>query len=67
MWKNYFKGILNSGKSANESAEFVEHSTDCKETYLLSQFTISYVHCSRFWTQFLLKHKNMQKQECEYD
>ena len=31
MWKDYFKGILNS---ANESAESVEHSIDCKENYL---------------------------------
>jgi len=31
MWKDYFKGILNS---ANGSAESVEHSIDCKENYL---------------------------------
>jgi len=29
-----FKGIFNSGNSANESAEFVEHRIDCKENYL---------------------------------
>ena len=34
MWKDYFKGILNSEKSANGSAESVEHSIDCKEKYL---------------------------------
>ena len=34
MWKDYFKGILNSENSANESAESVEHSIDCKENYL---------------------------------
>jgi len=26
MWKDYFKGILNSESSANESAESVDHS-----------------------------------------
>ena len=31
MWKDYFKGILNS---ANGSVESVEHSIDCKENYL---------------------------------
>ena len=31
MWKDYFKGILNSENSANGS---VEHSIDCKENYL---------------------------------
>jgi len=34
MWKDYFKGLLNSENSANESAEFVELSIDCKENYL---------------------------------
>jgi len=34
MWKGYFKGILNSENSANESAEFVEHSIDSKENNL---------------------------------
>jgi len=34
MWKDYFKGILNSENSANGSAESVEHSTECKENYL---------------------------------
>jgi len=34
MWKDYFKGILNSENSANESTESVEHSIDCKENYL---------------------------------
>ena len=34
IWKGYFKGILNSDNSANESAESVEHSIDCKENYL---------------------------------
>jgi len=34
MRKDYFKGILNSENSANESAESVEHSTDCKENKL---------------------------------
>jgi len=31
MWKDYFKGKLNS---ENGSAESVEHSIDCKENYL---------------------------------
>ena len=34
MWKDYFKGILNSENSGNGSAESVEHSIDCKESYL---------------------------------
>jgi len=34
MWKDYFKGILNSENFANVSAESVEHSIDCKENYL---------------------------------
>jgi len=34
MWKDNFKGILNSENSANGSAESVEHSIDCKENYL---------------------------------
>jgi len=34
MWKDYFKGILNSENSANGSAESVEHSIDCKENYM---------------------------------
>ena len=34
MWKDYFKEILNSESSANESAESVDHSIDCKENYL---------------------------------
>jgi len=34
MWKDYFKGILNSENSSNGSAESVEHSTDCKDNYL---------------------------------
>jgi len=34
MWKDYFKGILNSENFANGSAESVEHSTDCKENYM---------------------------------
>jgi len=34
MWKDYFKGILNSENSGNGSAESVEHSIDCKENYL---------------------------------
>ena len=34
MWKDYFKGILNSESSAYESAESVDHSIDCKENYL---------------------------------
>jgi len=34
MWKDYFKGILNSENSANGSAESVKHSIDCKENYL---------------------------------
>ena len=33
MWKDYFKGILNSENSGNRSAESVEHSIDCKENY----------------------------------
>ena len=34
MWKDYFKGILNSESSANGSVESVEHSTECKKNYL---------------------------------
>ena len=34
MWKDHFKGILNSENSANGSAESVEHSLGCKENYL---------------------------------
>jgi len=34
MWKDYYKIILDSDNSANESAEFVENSIDCKENYL---------------------------------
>ena len=34
MWKDYFKGILNSENSANGSAESVEHNIDSKENYL---------------------------------
>jgi len=34
MWKDYFNGILNSGNSANESTESVEHSIDCKGNYI---------------------------------
>ena len=34
MWKDYYKGILNSDNSANKSAEFVEHRIDCKGNYL---------------------------------
>jgi len=37
MWKDYFKEILNSDKSVDESAEFVEHSIDCKENYLCTE------------------------------
>ena len=45
MWKNYFKGILNSENCANESAESaesVEHTTDCKEKYLGLQMLMCY-------------------------
>jgi len=34
MWKDYFQGILNSENSANGSAESVELSIDCKNSYL---------------------------------
>jgi len=34
MWKDHYKIILDSDDSANESAEFVENSIDCKENYL---------------------------------
>jgi len=34
MWKDYFKGILNSENFANGPAESMEHSIDCKENYL---------------------------------
>jgi len=34
MWKDFFKGTLNSKNSANGSAESVEHSIDCKESYM---------------------------------
>ena len=36
MWKDYFKGILNSENSGNGSAESVEHSIDCKEKNILT-------------------------------
>jgi len=39
MWKDYFKGILNSENSANGSAESVEHSIDCRENYLRLEMT----------------------------
>jgi len=32
VWKDYFKGILNSENSANGSPESVEHSIDCMVT-----------------------------------
>ena len=38
MWKDYFKGILNSESSANES---VDHSIDCKENYLVSPSSLA--------------------------
>ena len=34
MWKDFFKGILNTENTANGSAESVEHSIDCKENYV---------------------------------
>jgi len=34
MWKDYFKGILNSENSANGSSESLKHSIDCKENYM---------------------------------
>jgi len=34
MWKDYSMEILHSESYDNQSAEFVEHSIDCKENYL---------------------------------
>jgi len=34
MWKDNFKGILNSENFANGSPESVEHSINCKENYM---------------------------------
>jgi len=49
MWKNYFKEILNSESSANESAESVDHSIDCKENYLgLEMAMCSFVSLASF-------------------
>jgi len=42
MWKDYFKGILNSENSGNGPAESVEHSIDCKENYLGLEMPICY-------------------------
>ena len=42
MWKDYFKGKLNSESSANESAESVDHSIDCKENYLGLEMAMCY-------------------------
>ena len=43
MWKDYFKGILNSENSANGSAESVEHSVDCKNCLGLEMSMFSFV------------------------
>ena len=43
MWKDYFKGILNSENSANGSAESVEHSIDCKNYLGLEMPMCSFV------------------------
>ena len=40
MWKDYFKGTLNSENSVNGSAESVEHSIVCKENYLGLEMTM---------------------------
>jgi len=42
MWNDHFKEILNSDNSANESAEFVEHSIDCKDKYLGTEMPIMF-------------------------
>jgi len=43
MWKDCFKGILNSESSANGSVESVEHSIDCKENYLGLEMKCSFI------------------------
>jgi len=43
MWKDNFKGILNSENSANGSAESVEHSIDCKNYLGLEMPMCSFV------------------------
>jgi len=43
MWKDSLKGTLNSDNSANESAELVEHSIDCKENYLGTDMPMCFV------------------------
>jgi len=43
MWKDYFKGILNSESSANESAESVDNSIDCKNYLGLEMPMCSFV------------------------
>jgi len=43
MWKDYYKGVLNSDNSANEFAEFVEHSIDCKENFLGTEMPMYFV------------------------
>ena len=40
MWKDYFKGIINSENSVRVSAEFVEYSINCMKNYLGPQMTI---------------------------
>jgi len=44
MWKDYFKGILNSENSANGSAESVEHNIDCKNYLDLEMPMCSFVY-----------------------
>ena len=43
IWKDYFKGILNSENSANGSEESVEHSIDCKNYLGLKMPMCSFV------------------------
>jgi len=43
MWKDYFKGILNSENSSNGSAESVEHSIDSKNYLDLEMPMCSFV------------------------
>ena len=40
IWKDNNKGLLISDNSANESADFVEHSIDCMENYQRTEMTM---------------------------
>ena len=68
MWKDYFKGILNSENSANGSVESVEHSIDCKENYLgLSTMGVSKESISKFLigNRFHVKLRILSPENCK--